>query len=281
MKRIIAVESAHRFGDNILNTALIKAIAEKYGHKIGVATQLRYADAFYNLPFIGEIVHIDSMGDGDAKLKAFGYKEVIQIAQNIKFWQYKNEDVEHSLIDTPLWVGRELGLPDFDQKPIFVPIESEKEVGMSLPNAAAWTTASGMVRKTIAIESVYTSEQSWAKPEDFQKIVDFCYNNHRILWVSNSGAPSRHNVNNMLRHTRREIIMCLQHCETFYTTGSGFMCAAFALPPELQPKKIVCLWRENDIYRYPKRLDELKWANIEWIYNSEQLDKHLNEKFTA
>jgi len=268
MERIVGVESSHGFGDALFNLSLIKALSEHFSCKIGVATQPTCADAFVNIPWISEIIEIPAFWHGMKKLNELGYQRTIQITQNDKFFQFKNHDHNHSLIDTPLWTGRELGLPNFDQHPIFIPTEEEIRISNEYGQ-----TLNG--QPTIAIESIAKSGQSWADHNAIKMIIDRYINTHKILWLSNQGAPEHPNVDNLLRYSRRQIIMFLQHCETFFSVGSGFLCGILALPPKEQPKHTVCLW-VDDLYKYEYKLNDLQWANIIWVHNHEELSIALN-----
>lgn len=264
--REIGVECAHSFGDTLFNIPLIKAIHDQYGHKITVATREPYRDGFYNVPWINEIITIGGMGYGVIRLRNLGYKHVFQITQNAKFPHYKTIDPEHSLIDTPLWVGRELGLPDFDQRPMFFPTQEEIDKTNSILTD----------QPTIAIESVARSGQSWIEWDDIKLIIEKYKDTHRILWLSNENAPNLPCVDNLLRFSRREVIMCLRAADIFFSVGSGFFCSSLALPQEWQPKKIVCLWRDM-MYKYVNRLNELKWhKDLTWVQRKEELPKILS-----
>lgn len=255
----IGVESAHGFGDACFNLPLTKAIAEKYQDEIWVAVRPHCKDAFYNIPWIPKIVEITQMNEGIPKLQNMGCHPTFQITQNIKFFEYRNQDLNHSLIDTPLCVGREIGLPEFDQKPMISLTGHELTTGASMADP----------RPTIAIESVYNSAQSWANADIFNIILSKYSKSHRVLWLSNSGAPA--GVDDMLRFSRREAIACLQHCEIFFSVGSGFFCASLALPLHLQPKQIVCLW-VDDLYKYENKINEKKWhPNLQWVHNLDEL----------
>lgn len=259
----IGVECAHAFGDCLFINALIRELAKARGAKITVATRQPYRDAFYNVPWVSEIIPINSMGDGTKALRQHGCTETHQITQNVKFFEFKQRDGEHSLIDTPLWTGRELGLPDFDQRPIFNPTSAER--------SAIRTILTG--EPTIAIESEYRSGQSWATIADIKAISDK-FANRRILWLSNKDAPPY--VDDMLRFTRRQAILALQACDVFFSVGSGFFCSALALPESLQPRKIVCLW-DDSMYKYERRLAELQWhKNITWVHNKAELEQCLS-----
>jgi len=261
----IGVESSHGFGDALFNAPLLKALSQRYGCKIGVAVRPHCADAFQNLPWVDNIIHIPDLHHGRAALKAAGYGPVHQITQNVKFHEFTASDPSHSLIDTPLLTGRQLGLEDFDQRPIFLPTAAEMSVGAryddGLPN--------------IAVESIFTSAQSWADQRALQIIVDAYKDSHRICWLSNNGAPQARYMDDMLRWTRREAVTALQHCQTLFSVGSGFFCAALALPKHLQPKRIVCMWID-ELYRYRSRLDTLRWHdNLIWVRNHSELEAVL------
>lgn len=267
MKREIGVEAALGFGDGLFNVPLIKALSTHYECKIGVAVCSHCKDAFYNLPWVSEIIEIPNIHHGQKKLKELGYNRTIQITQNVKFFEFQQNNPQHSLADTPLSTGHQLEIPTFDQRPIFIPQDEE------LSRTADMLSD----RPTIGIEAIYKSAQSWADQRAFEMILDR-YPNHRILWLSNQGAPKdKNNVDDLLRFSRREAIMCLRACDIFFSVGSGFFCSSLALPKIYQSKKIVCLWIDN-LYRYEKRLTELRWhANITWVANHKQLTEVLYE----
>jgi len=263
----IGVESAHGFGDLCFNAGLIKAIQEKFNDEIWVATRPHCKDALYNLPWISKIVDIPDMGHGEKKLKSMGCSEFIQITQNIRFFEFKKENPNHSLIDTPKLVAKSLGINDFNQKPIFIPSKQEIEKSESLNTE----------QPTIAITSVYTSGQSWADKKAFDTIIEKFLPTHRILWLSNQDAPKHKNVDNMLRFTRREVTCSLRFCDIFFSVGSGFFCASMGLQEEFQPKKINCLWKD-DLYRYEEPINKHKWhKNLTWIHDYKELIKCIEK----
>lgn len=264
-QRIVGVESAHGFGDGCFNAALIRELSKKYGSNVGVAVRPHCRDVFYNLPWVNEIIDIPHMHHGAAALKALGYQHIFQITQNVKFYEFTQHDPNHSLIDTPLWTGRQLGLPDFDQRPIFLPTQEEDESTQSMVTD----------QPTIAIESVYQSAQSWADNNAIEMVFNKYAPTHRILWLSNQGAPHHPNVDNLIRFSRRQAIMCLRACDIFFSVGSGFFCASLALAQHHQPKRIVCLWKD-ELYRYEKPIAEHQWhPDIQWIHNHQQLSTYL------
>jgi len=261
--RKVGVESAHGFGDCLFNAPLIKAIGEKHGTTVDVTVRPHCADAFTNFPFIGKIIHVQEMNHGVRLLRQQGYQHVYQITQNVKFFEFRQHDNHHSLIDTPALTGKQIGV-EFDPRPLFAASPKELAAASSLPDVP-----------TIAIESVYKSAQSWAQRNHVMEIVEKFKSTHRILWLSNEGCPNAPNIDNMLRFSRRECIMCLQKCSYFFSVGSGFFCASLALPKECQPKHIVCLWTD-DLYRYEGRLSEFKWhPQITWIHNARDLTTAL------
>lgn len=256
----VAVESAHSFGDGLFNASLIKAISEKHKSKVTVAVRPHCADAFDNLPFVDKVVIIQEMGEGTQLLANLGYKNVYQITQNIKFMQFKSFDKNHSLVNTPLMTGMQLGIGYFDQRPIFIPSEKELKAPLKIEHD----------KPIIAIESVYTSSQSWAKKKHFDTIVEKFQDTHKILWLSNEGCPKNKNIDDMLRFTRRECICCLSLCEYFFSVGSGFFCASLALPKSQQPKNTICLWEDN-LYKYKDVLNEKQWnPNITWVEDEQE-----------
>lgn len=261
----IGVESAHGFGDLCFNLPLMEAIKHRYDDELWVATRQHCRDALYNIPWIDRIVDIRKMGEGQAKLRGLGCDPVFQITQNVRFCEFRERDLDHSLVDTPLLTGRHLGLPDFDQRPIFRPTVDE------LRNIQSMFSE----EPTIALETVYGSGQSWATSEEFMAIVDKFADSHRILWLSHQGAPDHPKVDDLSRFTRREAIACLRVCEKFFSVGSGFFCAALGLPTHGQPDKIVCLWKDK-LYRYEEPLRKHRWhPDITWIHNRRELTRYL------
>lgn len=253
---MIGIEAAYNFGDNCFNTALIRCIKDTYHDTIEVAVKPHCADAFYNIPWIDKITHINNLNDGMSIFKK--YDKSFQITQNVKFLEYKRKHPSHSLIDTPLWIAREIGLPDFDQKPIFIPTETEEKACEFLKDETM---------PIVAIESYYTSGQSWSNHDSIQYIIDHFSRTHKIIWLSNRNAPPV--ADNMLQYTRRELIASLQYCDIMVSVGSGFFCAMLGLVK--QPKKVYCLW-DDHFYKYENRLSELKWhPNITWIHNMQEL----------
>lgn len=263
--RKLGVECAHGFGDGLFNAALIRELSKHHETPVGVAVRSHCKDAFYNLPWVDEIIEIPHMNHGMSKLSAIGYQRVIQITQNVKFYEFCQQDPTHSLIDTPLWTGRQLGLPDFDQQPIFIPTAEEHAASREIVTD----------QPTIAIESVYQSAQSWADGNAIKLILNKYLSTHRILWLSNQGAPSHPKVDNLLRFNRRQVIMCLRACDIFFSVGSGFFCASLALEHYNQPSKIVCLWKD-ELYKYEKPISQHNWhPSITWIHNQSELTNYL------
>lgn len=266
MKRIVGVESSHSFGDTLFNVPLIQQLSQKFSAPVGVAVQPQHADGFHNVPWISEIIHIPGMRHGLPRLKELGYEFVYQITQNEKFVEFRNhKDENHSLIDTPLWVGRQLGLSDFDQRPMFFPTPEEE--------AFSNYFAPECSRPTIAVECIAKSGQSWADGDAINMIMNKYANTHKILWLSNQGAPSHPNVDNLLRFSRRQVIMLLRYAQIFFSVGSGFFCSSLALPTAYQPRKIVCLWIDH-LYRYEGRVEQ--WhKDITWVHNHSELQSTL------
>jgi hypothetical protein len=267
----IGVEAAYKFGDIVFNIPLIRAIhthlwKTRYKDDVWVATIPPYQDALYNIPWVHKIIDISNMGEGITKLRELGCDPVFQVTQHAKFTEFHFNDPAISLIDTPAMTGRQLGLPEFDQRPIFLPTQFEISSTDSLVSQ----------QPTIGIESVYTSWQSWADDKAFAAIVAKYINTHRILWLSNSGAPEHPQIDNLLRFSRRQAIMCLRACDIFFSVGSGFFCASLALPSHWQPKKIVCLWQIDPIAKYEKPIARHKWHNdITWLHNETELQQFL------
>lgn len=250
---MIGVEAAYGFGDGLFLVPVIRKIAENHGEPVEVAVQAQCADAFYNLPWVSNIIHINNLHDGMARFKKYKYS--YQITPNVYFPGFKAENANHSLIDTAAEIARRLGIGEIDQRPVFIPTSQELDVKI------------GGHKPRIAVECHYKSGQSWANKYSFDLIIEKYVNTHEILWLSNQDARS---YTHPLTHlTRRQIIPLLSTCEIFFSVGSGFFCASLAL--EVPPQRIVCLWID-EFYRYEQRLAELGWhKNIVWVHNMEEL----------
>lgn len=265
--RKIGVESFHGFGDCLFNIPLIRELSNKHKTRIGVAVKSACKDAFYNVPWVDEIIDCVGIWDGIHRMNQLGYETTYQITQNVKFYEFRQSDPNHSLIETPLSTGSQIGLEYFNNRPIFIPTHNEISKTNSIINE----------KPTIAIESVFNSLQSWADSKAFEAIIDKFKDTHRILWLSNNNAPKIPSVDNLLRFSRRECIMCLRAADIFFSVGSGFFCSALALSKEYQPKKIICLW-VDDMYKYEKELQRKNWYNnITWVHNHEELSDTLNK----
>lgn len=263
----IGVESAYGFGDCLFNAPLLKAIKNLHNLPLIVAVQKQCEDAFYNLPWIDEIINISSLDEGISHFRSNGYQYTYQITQNILFLHYKQKDPTHSLIDTPSWFAHEKALSDFNPRPIFIPTSEEVNIANEL--------LAGLDTPIIGIESVAKSGQSWIDQKAVDMILDAHINTHKILWFSNGQCPAHPRILNMSRFTRRQLIMMLRGCEKFYTTGSGFFCAALSLAKELQPKQVIALWID-EYYKYESRLCELQYhPNIRWAHNHVELSNNL------
>lgn len=259
-KRRIGVESSHGFGDCLFNVPLLKAISEQFKTPVGVATKPQNTDAFKNLPWVDEVITISSMGDGEQLFKNRGYQKTYQATQNIWFFEFRKINPHLSLIDTAAMVGNHFGINEFNRRPIFLPTDSEKNAQAQIGDGPI-----------IAVESVYNSAQSWATEDDFNYIVETYGKTHKILWLSHKGHPPHPNLIPTQHMTRRQLIMCLQRADMFFSVGSGFFCSMLSLPPHQQPKRTICLWVDN-LYLYEARLREVNWCStITWVHNQAEL----------
>jgi hypothetical protein len=258
---MLVIESAYGFGDGIFNAPLIEEIAKD--RTVIIATQKQCEDAFYNLNKVDCIINIDSLGQGKSFADKYGY-EYLQITQHVRFHKIKRYITNHSLIDTPLRISESLGL-SIDNRPIFRPTSSELQKTESFAN---------FTKPLIAIETAYKSGQSWVKVSHMREVAKIFSKTHDILWLSNSNEPTDiDGVINMRHLTRRECASALRFCDILFTTCSGFFCAALGLPSTLQPKKIVCGWKDNRKYNIEYKISkEYKWHDdIIWSHNLRHL----------
>jgi hypothetical protein len=98
----VGLESAHGFGDLCFNSPLIKALHEKYQDDVWVATGKHCKDALYNTPWIARILEC-GYRTGVPMLKEMGCDPVHQITQEPWFFEFKKDNPQHSLIDTPIY----------------------------------------------------------------------------------------------------------------------------------------------------------------------------------
>jgi hypothetical protein len=277
----VGVESLWGFGDLCFNLPLIRAISEKHNAKVNVAVASRCKDALINIPWIDQVLIAESLNVGLKNLREIGCEHTYQITQNVKFYEFTQKNPYHSLIDTPLLTGRQIGLPDFDQRPIFLPTDTELEK-VKYFKSDRFIMNKSFGAPLVAVESVYNSIQSWATKKDIGDLVNAIRQkatNHKphVLWLSNTGAPAQGYVEDMLEFSRRECICSLQFCDTFISVGSGFFCACLALPKEMQPKRIICLWKD-ELYKYEAPLKKHQWhPNITWVHNRQELQTCIDQ----
>ena len=264
---MIGFESAFSFGDALFNIPLIKTISHHYGTKAKVATKKQYFDAFDNIPFIGDVIEIDQLGQGiELFQKDPNISHSFQITQYSKFFQYKKLDPEHSLIDTPSWIAQDYGFHISDQRPIFIPTKAEIS-----------STDLFECGPYIAIEIEARSGQSWADQLALQMILDKYRHSHKILWLSNCPPPSEKCVVDLSHYTRRQVIMCMRHAQILFSVGSGFFCASLALPAIYQPPKICCLWID-EVYKYEAKLRQCCWhLDLTWVHNHQELSHAIEQ----
>lgn len=279
MRRSLLVELAYGFGDAVFGLRLLEKLSEQNGGPIGVATMPHVVDAFQNVPFIDEIIPIGGLNEGHKASKQFKYRDYKQVTSNVYFQEFKNNDPEHSLIDTPKLIGRKFGVEVTDQRPVIYLTDEELHGMRAKYNDGI---------RSIAIESHYKSGQSWASASDFQKIVDKFAKTHRIMMLSPetplptlpSGAVG---FDDMKRWTRRQCLGALTTCQYFFNVGSGFFCASLAFgtfdnsldPISDWPPFSFSLWKD-EYYKYKKRLKEIDTKPVEWLDNTEQLTDALN-----
>ncbi len=262
--RMVGVEMMHGFGDCVFAVPLMRKMSQDLGCPLGVAVKPACADAFHNVPWVDEIVHINELGTGEKALRALGYPVFHHLTPNMTFFGLRLKDPELSLIDAAAALGKEMGHWPFDQRPMVIPTPEEAAAADQFEDVP-----------TIAIESVYHSFQSWASRDDINAIVTKYGHSHRILWLSDDQPPDHPSVYRTSHLSRRELIMCLRKASIFFSVGSGFFCAALGLPPHLQPARIACLWVDG-FYKYEGRLATLRWhPDLTWLHNRAELDGYL------
>jgi hypothetical protein len=267
--RQLLLECSHGFGDGLYNVPLTEAFAHKYG-PVGIAVRAHCQDAWFNVPWVDEILTIPGMHGGVEAARTHGYQQYFQLTQNVHFFDFKSGDPNHSLVNTPRGVAQLHGLELPDRRPqIF--LTAEELATRSLYHDGI---------RSVAIEAVFKSGQSWADAACFQKIVDRFANTHRILWLSPEvPAPAfprtAVGLDDMKRWTRRQCIAALSTADVFFSVGSGFFCASLALPQELRPPRSVCLWRD-ELYKEEDPINQEGWLpNLTWVHDHAELDAAL------
>ena len=260
----IGVELAYGFGDCLFGVPTIKAIAEEYKCKVDVAVQAQCADAFLNLEFVNNIIHIGSIWDGITKFQELRYNQVYQLTPQTKFAQYKEKNDGFSLIDASKYMAKDYGVELNCQRPIICLTDQEKQ------DATGFIGRLPKSKPIVAIEGYAKSGQTWADLNHIMKIVDKWRDRASIIWCSHTPSPD--GTINMANYSRRTLIGMLHACDYFYNVGSGFFCASLTL--DNQPKKNVSLWQDH-YYKYIGRIAELDWQDITWVQNIVELDAEL------
>lgn len=243
----IGVESFGSFGDNCFNTAIIKALSEKFDTKISVASHKNHSDAFLNLPFIDDLKFISFRQEGESIFKNYDCNI------NITPYLYYNDRYLRSLVSTQEMFAKMLDLDIECYKPVFIPTTHE------IDNE----------HYDVAIESEYNSYQSWASIEDIRAIAS-TFRSNKILWCSKS-APLSNNM--IVKPSRRSTIAALRNVKHFFSVGSGIFCGSLS---GYHPENIYVLWRD-EYYKYKATFKERGWDhNITWVENRDQLFDILN-----
>ena len=250
----IGVESAYSFGECLLNLPLIRALSRKYKSKIGVASLPNCKAAFENIPYVSEIVEIPTLGDGENALLKLGYDKCFQITPDVKFFEFRAQNNQHSLVDTPLLTGTQLGCTPFDQRPVFAPTPEEIEkTSMYLCD-----------RPMIAFDSAAEID-SQTEANVLRSIIESHVNSHIVLWPGETPPFKSDSIFLINDLTPREQILVTRMCTCVYTTGRDFTFACLSLPSKYQPKKVICLWHD-EIYNCRNRILQSCWhQDISWL----------------
>lgn len=256
-----AVEAAGHWGDNLFNTPLIAALSRHYGVPVDVATLPDYRDAFENLPFVGQIFdmsdkrqlslveEVSLLGSGVMHWKQRGNGPVYPITQFSTHELFLDREGDPpGLFGIPTAIGRQLGLPEFDPRPILNFTVDERKASEAIPEG------------TVAVETGFLFQQSWVWNEVWQYLLEEI-KNRPVLCLSRE-AP----INGFLRLdlTRRELLCGLHRCHAFVTTGSGFFCGSIGVQYR---GPVLGLLRPGRATLETVAVQQRQWLNAEWCYD--------------
>ena len=286
----IGIESCYGFGDCLMNAAVIKKLTEFVApDQIDVAVGEGHQDAFYNIPNVNIIPlkGFRPLGKGMEYFKNNDYQIYFQMTQHVTWnmttplWttpclNARNFCIEYGDATWCDWetVGHFLeefffaGLIPATPKilpPIFIPTQEE------IANAVLKVN---LEKPMIAIETGFTSNQSWLDDSTVRMIYDHYKYSHEVLFVSKDNEFCS-KLNGL---TRRECVILLSYCEKFFNTCSGFFVASLSESIKSSHLQNICMITEEAFkqYHFQHLQDE---PSVTLAFNEDDLIKFLkNDK---
>lgn len=276
--KYIGIELSHGFGDALFGIPLIEALCAKHNKQAIIFSNRRHADAFIGVPCIKTVCHIDNMGEGQHTKTMWSITAInalendtpqdmcninvdYQITPQFYFNKFKQEDPNHSLLNTITTIGHQYCDVNIDPRPKIYLSRNERDIA-----AQYCRRLHGPI---VAIEAEYLSSQSWTQDEDFEYLIKQ-HPHYNFLWLSL--RPPRQKFPNLrhvaTKYSRRECIAMLNYVQLFVSVGSGLFCAS--LTADVNPPITQVLWIDQ-VYKYKDIINKSGWSsNISWIDNKQQ-----------
>tara|TARA_R110002167_G_scaffold190962_1_gene393240 strand:- start:4470 stop:5300 length:831 start_codon:yes stop_codon:yes gene_type:complete len=262
-----------------MNAGVLAKLSQSLGDiKFDVAVGESHQDAFYNLSYVNIIPlkGFRPLGKGMEHFKNSDYDVCYQMTQHAT-WNNQT-----SLLLTPsinakklcdemadvTWcdweVFGDLLEPHF-RPPVFIPTPEE------IRNVSSFVRHDLSGKPIIAIETGFTSNQSWLDFPTIRMIRDHYADSHEVLFVSKDN-PCCQKLDGL---TRRECVVLLGYCEKFFNTCSGFFVASISGPIELQLSRCV----SNGLYPALENICMISTSSYETFKLQHLKDEYPNVTF--
>jgi hypothetical protein len=289
-----------------MNAGVLAKLSEWFWDtKIDVAVGESHQDAFYNLPYVNIIPlkGFRPLGKGMEYFKNNDYDLYFQMTQHatwnkaipltltpsLNARNFCIEYQEQSVLIAQRLAGFNLNtdvtgvqsvgvsqdwcdwevVGDFKElrfrPPVFIPTQEEVQKVMGFVH----NNLKG--KRLIAIETGFTSNQSWLDFSTVSMIRDHYAGSHEILFVSKDNKFCQ-KLNGL---TRRECVVLLGYCEKFFNTCSGFFVASLSEPIKFPKLENICMITKEmfEIYQLQHLRDD--YPNITVAHNLQDLMNFL------
>lgn len=281
----IGIESCYGFGDCLMNAGAIHKIFQHVEETVDVAVGECHKDAFYNIPNVNIIPlkGFRPLGKGMEYFENNDYDLSFQMTQHATWNPHQSFGLwatphRHAvnICETLVYCGL-LDPMDADElcedfsvaevaTPLFIPTEKE------ISNVASFVSLKLRSKPIIAIETGFTSNQSWLDIPTTQLIHDHYSDSHEVLFVSKDNGFSK----KLDGLTRRECIVLLGYCEKFFNTCSGFFVASLSDPIKFPKLENVCMVAKGAFEQF--KFQHLKSnPNITIAFNKLELIEFLEK----
>lgn len=281
----IGIESCYGFGDCLMNAGVIHKIFQCVEGTVDVAVGECHKDAFYNIPNVNIIPlkGFRPLGKGMEYFENNDYDLSFQMTQHASWnphqsfglWATPHRHAVNicasltysGLLDPAK--SREMSLQFWSKEtatPLFIPTEKE------ISNVASFVSLRLRGKPLVAIETGFSSNQSWLTPSTARILYDHYSDSHEVLFVSKDNGFSK----KLDGLTRRECIVLLSYCEKFFNTCSGFFVASMSDPIKFPKLENICMINKNDFERF--KFQHLKSnPNITIAFNKLELIEFLEK----